>query len=102
MSGKTSEPEKKKAAVKESKPKSPKAPKADILSQVRQATLSDTEVQAIIDVLLLKQVCSNFLFLSVIGGRGSSVQKVKKIVCEQEVCRHYSLLKNRTCELFSL
>lgn len=48
--------EKKKVAVKEPKMKAPKAVKNDILGLVRQATLTDTEVQALIDVLLLKQV----------------------------------------------
>ena len=59
MSG-NAEAEKKKvaAAVKEPKPKAAKASKAadTIISQVRQAALSDKEVQALIDILLLKQV----------------------------------------------
>jgi hypothetical protein len=56
----SAEPEKKKpAAAKEPKPKAGKAAAkaADsIISQVRQAPLADSEVQALIDILLLKQV----------------------------------------------
>jgi cell fate (sporulation/competence/biofilm development) regulator YmcA (YheA/YmcA/DUF963 family) len=56
------EPEKKKqppAAAKEPKSKAAKAAAktADsIISQVRQAPLSESEVQSLIDILLLKQV----------------------------------------------
>jgi hypothetical protein len=50
-------PAKAKADVAPAKAKGAKAAKnSDILSAVRQATLSDTEAQALIDVLLLKQV----------------------------------------------
>ena len=59
------EVEKKKAvaAAKEPKAKAPKGAKNDILSAVRQATLSDPEVQALIDVLLLKQVPVTYRYL---------------------------------------
>ena len=50
-------PAKAKVDVAPAKAKGAKAAKnGDILSAVRQATLSDTEAQALIDVLLLKQV----------------------------------------------
>jgi hypothetical protein len=50
-------PAKAKVDVAPTKAKGAKAAKnGDILSAVRQATLSDTEAQALIDVLLLKQV----------------------------------------------
>jgi len=56
--GAAAEVEKKKVVVaaKEPKAKGAKAAKNDILSAVRQAALSDSEAQALIDILLLKQV----------------------------------------------
>lgn len=56
VSGHVEAEKKKPAAVnKEPKVKAQKAAKTDVISQVRQATLTDTEVQALIDILLLKQ-----------------------------------------------